>query len=284
MRRTPCLRESGERADDNAADTRKVRPLPSLAPNILRLPPLGHPHPLRSCGSSSPGRKRRGQAFAAGASGLGCPLPSKTICGVVGFCDRVTPSSFFDTSLLEISSSSSSSSTSTLSLLPMLHRSSRYVDPWMPCNSLADAHQDGHDVAAEQPPPERTSRLESPFVIGCGGVQHQRTRDLLIDCARELYYTIVRDWEEAEPKVVFSAEDLIVVYINLQRVRRTAAVLRYMNNVLIWGDVTREFRLSKVHEGWGIVTEDGHLMYTFRPPWVIPRGFLPKQLVVQKAH
>ena len=39
--------------------------------------------------------------------------------------------------------------------------------------------------------------------------------------------------------------------------------------------VVIQYDLRKVSEGWNVITDDSHLMYTLRPPWVRPQRFLP---------
>lgn len=122
----------------------------------------------------------------------------------------------------------------------------------------------GESKALSRPfiPPGRDKALEKP------------TRVLLGDVMTALHNNLQADWPDAEPTVLSTAEDLIVVYFSTERARNAQGILTYMNNALRRNQTIQEFDLRKVPEGWDIVTEDNHLMYTFRPPWVRVRNFL----------
>lgn len=122
----------------------------------------------------------------------------------------------------------------------------------------------GESKALSKPfiPPGRDKALDKP------------TRVLLGDIMTALHNNLHCDWPDAEPTVLSTAEDLIVVYFSTERTRNAHGILTYMNNALRRNKTIQEFDLRKVPEGWDIITEDNHLMYTFRPPWVRVRDFL----------
>jgi hypothetical protein len=120
--------------------------------------------------------------------------------------------------------------------------------------------------------------LSRPFIPA--GVEKsllRPTRILLGDIMGVLYRQVLADWPEAQPTVLATAEDLIVVYFKSDRVKSSKGVLTYMNNALRRNETVLQYDLRKVNEGWDILTEDLHLMYTLRPPWVRSQKFLPAE-------
>lgn len=122
---------------------------------------------------------------------------------------------------------------------------------------------------------ESTKCISKPFVpAGAEKPLERPTRILLGDIMATLYKQILADWPDAQPTVLSTAEDLIVVYFKTDRVKSSKGVLAYMNNALRRNDAVMQYDLRKVQEGWDILTEDRHLMYTLRPPWVKAQKFL----------
>lgn len=149
---------------------------------------------------------------------------------------------------------------------------------------------DPYDCAREAERQERfideSKRLGRPFVPGGRGGLEKPTRLLLGDCVRSLYRSVSADWPEAEVLVVTTAEDLIAIYFSLHNLKKkqAALVLRYMNRALKCNPSIHQFSLAKVPEGWDILTNDGNLLYTLRPPWVKKRLFLPDTIRPEVAH
>nr|CCC94143.1 conserved hypothetical protein [Trypanosoma congolense IL3000] len=164
----------------------------------------------------------------------------------------------------------------------MRHR--RYNHPSTAYSLVTDPYDLQREVERQENFISSCKRLARPFITGGRNALNKPTRYMLGDCLTGLHRAVSRDWPEADPVVVSSAEDLIVVFINIKGVRSTLTVLRYMNSLLKRCEVVRTFDLKKVPEGWDVLTSDGHLMYTFRPPWVDQQHFLPSQVVVRKAH
>lgn len=123
---------------------------------------------------------------------------------------------------------------------------------------------------------EDSQRNPRPFLPpGAEKALAKPTRALLGDAMTALYRNIMADWREVQPTVISTAEDLIVIYFQAERVSHTDGVLAYMNNALRRDDAVLAYDLRRVPEGWNVRTDDGrHLMFTFRPPWVRPRAFV----------
>lgn len=116
---------------------------------------------------------------------------------------------------------------------------------------------------------------EKPFVPP--GVQKsigKPTRALLKDAMASLFKCLAEDWPDAQPTVLTTAEDLIVIYFPTEHVRNKDGVTTYMAHALRRNEVILEFDLRKVVEGWNMPTEDGFLVFTLRPPWVRARNFI----------
>jgi hypothetical protein len=119
--------------------------------------------------------------------------------------------------------------------------------------------------------------LSTPFVPpGTQKALERPTRALFADVISILAKSIGSDWPEAQPTVLSSAEDLIIVYFSTERTKNMRAVATYMNNALRRNEVMLQYDLRKVPEGWDLPTDDQHYMFTLRPPWVRSRQFLPK--------
>ncbi|KPA76784.1 hypothetical protein ABB37_07603 [Leptomonas pyrrhocoris] len=150
--------------------------------------------------------------------------------------------------------------------------------------------RDLYDSAAEAYRQEHffneSRRLGKPFVPSGGSGLDMPTRFMLGDCVKALYRSIVPDWREASPMVVSTAEDLIAVYFSLEKLEKAqvTALLQYMNACLLHNAAIREFHLTKVTEGWDVLTNEGYVLYTFRPPWVKKRAFLPDTINPLYAH
>lgn len=150
----------------------------------------------------------------------------------------------------------------------------------------ADPYDRSREVRRQEQFMSESKRLGRPFVpaVSASGAP---TRLLLGDCVRDLYKAIVRDWTDADPMVVSTAEDLLVMYFSLHEMKknRTVALLQYMNSFAQRNEAVREFKLAKVREGWDILTADGHMMFTFRPPWVKKtKTFMPDTVSPVTAH
>ncbi|ORC90481.1 uncharacterized protein TM35_000082790 [Trypanosoma theileri] len=163
-------------------------------------------------------------------------------------------------------------------------RHHRYEDPYTAYQLISDPYDRHREIERQQRFISDCKRLGRPFIPSGGRALERPTRYLLGDCVAALYRTVARDWAETDPMVISTAEDLVVVYMKRNRVRNTGTLLRYMNASLKRSEAVRTFGLQKVPEGWDVLTDDGYIMYTFKPPWVRQRRFLPDQIVVRKAH
>jgi len=100
------------------------------------------------------------------------------------------------------------------------------------------------------------------------------SRALLTDIMTHMYRVLCEDWAEAHPTVLATSEDLIVVYFAKEGIKNEQGIQAYMSVFARRNDVVLTYDLRRVNEGWNVSTEDGHLMYSFRPPWVRQRSFL----------
>jgi hypothetical protein len=139
----------------------------------------------------------------------------------------------------------------------------------------ADPYSGAQEARTRERWLSESRQLSKPFLpAGVQKALSRPSRAMLGDAMTALHRTISEDWPEAQPTVLSTAEDLIVVYFVLERIKNPAGVNTYMNNALRRNEAVVEYDLRKVAEGWSLATEDNHLMFTFRPPWVRPRAFL----------
>lgn len=143
---------------------------------------------------------------------------------------------------------------------------------------LSEPYDGEREEARQRKFLDDAKHLSKPFVPpGVEKALQRPTRTLLGDAMTALYRIIAEDWPEAQPTILSTAEDLIVVYFLVERLKNTSGVLTYMNNALRRNEAVLQYDLRKVQEGWNVQTEDRHLMFTLRPPWVRARSFLPSE-------
>lgn len=136
-----------------------------------------------------------------------------------------------------------------------------------PYDSAAEAARRLHDE-------DELRALSKPFVPpGADKALEKPTRLLLGDIMTSLYKGVSEDWPEANPTILSTKEGLVVLYFALDKITRPVGVLTYMNNALTRNHTVLQYDLRKVNEGWNVRTEDQHLMFTFRPPWVRAQEF-----------
>lgn len=176
-------------------------------------------------------------------------------------------------SLVDSSQDTSTSSVSTGSIFMRHHR---YADHTMAYRQSSDPYECSEEARREAAFQSQRKVLGRPFEAGGrGGGCGKPSRMLLGDCVRELYQAVTQDWLDADPVIITTAEDLIVLYFRLTKRRHRDVLRRYMDGCLLRNTTCREYDLRKVQEGWNRITDDGHLMFTVRPLWVPPQRFLP---------
>ena len=148
-------------------------------------------------------------------------------------------------------------------------------DPIWDTPFLHDTFANDEDDASRRREQLLRNVADRPFVPA--GVQKsigKPTRALLTDAMSSLFRCLADDWPDAQPTVLTTAEDLVVVYYPLGQIRNPDGVTTYMNHALRRNEVILEFDLRKVVEGWNVKTDDGFLLFTLRPPWVRSRNFI----------
>ena len=116
--------------------------------------------------------------------------------------------------------------------------------------------------------------LPGPFLPVAGkGVLEKPTRAMLTDIMTHLYRILSEDWEDAQPTVFTTEEDLIVIYFSIKAIRNPDGIRSYMNVLTLRNESVCSYNLRKVSDGWGTETEDHHLMFALQPPWVRIRAF-----------
>lgn len=169
--------------------------------------------------------------------------------------------------------SPTSSATSTGTTYVRHHR---YMEPTLAYRQWSDPYGTAEEAKRRDHFRSQKRMLGGPFDAGGKERDGRPTRMLLGDCVRELYQVIANDWVEADPVMITTSEDLIVVYFSIEKRHHRDVLKRYMNGCLLRNPTCRLYDLRKVSEGWNVPTEDGKIMFTLRPLWVRPQRFLPK--------
>eukprot|EP01064_Diplonema_japonicum_P037499 TRINITY_DN8780_c0_g1_i2.p1 TRINITY_DN8780_c0_g1~~TRINITY_DN8780_c0_g1_i2.p1 ORF type:complete len:281 (+),score=56.60 TRINITY_DN8780_c0_g1_i2:58-900(+) len=122
---------------------------------------------------------------------------------------------------------------------------------------------------------EERKVIAGPFIpSGRDKPLNRPTRAMMTDIMSAIYRALAADWEELQPTVFTTAEDLIVVYFNRENLNKNHhGLVAYMNVMANSSAISQRFELRKVSEGWDLITEDNHVMFSFRPPWVKEKRF-----------
>eukprot|EP01065_Artemidia_motanka_P030219 TRINITY_DN36230_c0_g1_i1.p1 TRINITY_DN36230_c0_g1~~TRINITY_DN36230_c0_g1_i1.p1 ORF type:complete len:308 (+),score=66.28 TRINITY_DN36230_c0_g1_i1:60-926(+) len=163
-----------------------------------------------------------------------------------------------------------------------LHGDQSFVAPG---SVFVSKHEGGHEYQSDPYDTARDEQLRSKWIeekkvlagsflpAGREKGLSRPSRAMLTDMMTHLYKILYDDWEEAKPAVFTTAEDLIVVYFSMEKLRNDTGLTAYMNVLARRNPLVQSYELQKVNEGWNIHTEDNHTMFTFRPPWVRERRF-----------
>lgn len=153
-------------------------------------------------------------------------------------------------------------------------RHHHYADHTMAYKQTADVYERAEEMDRKEAFEKKKKIIGKPFDASGKGDSSKPSRILLGDCVRELYHTIAKDWVDADPVILTTAEDLIVIYFHVDQTHHFDTLRRYMNGCLLRNITCRQYDLRKVPEGWCRQTEDGHVMFTLRPLWVPLRRFV----------
>ena len=66
-------------------------------------------------------------------------------------------------------------------------------------------------------------------------------------------------------------DEHLVVRFELSTLDSEPGLVAYMNIFARTNEVVAKYNLKKVVEDWNVTPGDGHLYFTFRPPWVVSR-------------
>jgi len=97
------------------------------------------------------------------------------------------------------------------------------------------------------------------------------TRSTLPQMVAELREAIEFDWSEYGFLVCSTDDEHVVVRFELSTLDSEPGLSAYMNVFSRSHRVISKFQLRKVVEDWNVTPGDGHLYFTFRPPWVTSR-------------
>lgn len=97
------------------------------------------------------------------------------------------------------------------------------------------------------------------------------TRSTLPQMVAELRESIEADWGEYAFLVCSTDDEHVVVRFELSTLDSEPGLGAYMNVFSRSHHVVSKYQLRKVVEDWNVTPGDGHLYFTFRPPWVTSR-------------
>ncbi len=97
------------------------------------------------------------------------------------------------------------------------------------------------------------------------------TRSTLPQMVAELREGIEFDWSEYAFLVCSTDDEHVVVRFELATLDSEPGLSAYMNVFARSHRVVSKYQLKKVVEDWNVTPGDGHLYFTFRPPWVASR-------------
>lgn len=163
---------------------------------------------------------------------------------------------------------------STTSENSVYERHYRYADHTIAYKQISDPYERAEEMSRKEAFEHQKRIIGKPFDASGKGDLSRPSRVLLGDCVRDLYHVIAKDWVDADPVILTTAEDLIVVYFHVEKSRHIDALRRYMNGCLLRNVTCRQYDLRKVQEGWCRRTDDDHIMFTLRPLWVPCRRFI----------
>jgi len=90
----------------------------------------------------------------------------------------------------------------------------------------------------------------------------------MVDKLRE---AIEEDWSEYAFLVCSTDDEHLVVRFELSTLDSEPGLVAFMNMFARSNSVVNKLMLRKVVEDWNVTPGDGHLYFTFRPPWVAAR-------------
>jgi len=97
------------------------------------------------------------------------------------------------------------------------------------------------------------------------------TRSTLPQMVAELREAVEADWGEYAFLVCSTDDEHVVVRFELSTLDSEPGLGAYMNVFSRSHHVVSKYMLRKVVEDWNVTPGDGHVYFTFRPPWVTSR-------------
>jgi len=147
-----------------------------------------------------------------------------------------------------------------------------------PFTSSADPYERADDQSLRFKWLQDAQILSGPFrpsgrVKGVTGQASSElpTRSTLPQMVAELREAIEFDWSEYGFLVCSTDDEHVVVRFELATLDSEPGLSAYMNVFSRSHRVIGKYLLKKVVEDWNVTPGDGHLYFTFRPPWVTSR-------------
>merc|ERR1739838_991363 len=93
----------------------------------------------------------------------------------------------------------------------------------------------------------------------------------MLEIVENLRRSVKEDWEDYEFIVCATDDEHVVIRFELSTLDSEPGLVAYMNIFARTNTTVQDYLLKKVVEDWNVTPGDGHLYFTFRPPWVSGR-------------
>jgi len=142
------------------------------------------------------------------------------------------------------------------------------VDPYERADDQALRFKWLQDAAILAGPFRPAGRVKGQTGQAATEIPSRASMPYMVDKLRE---AVEEDWSEYAFLVCSTDDEHLVVRFELSTLDSEPGLVAYMNMFARSNAVVNNLMLRKVVEDWNVTPGDGHLYFTFRPPWVAAR-------------
>lgn len=142
------------------------------------------------------------------------------------------------------------------------------ADPYECADDQALRHKWLREAQILAGPFRPAGRVKGP--TGEAATERPCTKDMR-EIVEFLRQDIDADWEDYNFIVCATDDEHVVVRFELSTLDSEPGLVAYMNIFARSNTNVANYKLTKVVEDWNVTPHDGHLYFTFRPPWVKAR-------------
>ena len=144
----------------------------------------------------------------------------------------------------------------------------RGADPYERADDQALRYQWLQDALMLSTPWRPSGRVKGLVGQSASEIPGRQNLPEIVDLLRS---SIEEDWEEYGFIVCSTDDEHLVIRFELSTLDSEPGLVAYMNIFARTNEVVAKYMLKKVVEDWNVTPGDGHLYFTFRPPWVQTR-------------